>query len=240
MTSADWVNAMFLPRLDPQTASALAVPAGPQDPISRGARRAARARAGACAALSAPATAALALLGFADSGFWIAAVFVASLAVAYIGSTVVLLRADPHPAEPSLVPAAERGAYQDMRDLHPAEITGISRSLGRAVATELQQLLEQIERRWTALAAQQGAARHEEGRLRADYPWTPEQHARIGALSARCARLAERAGALAQVSRDIPGRIAALADNPARRVESAALQLAMIEAQARVDDICAA
>lgn len=233
---------MFLHRLDPQAMDGLAAPATAASCISRGSRRSARAAAWICAGLALPATIGLVLLGFLASGFWIAALIIGSVALAFVGSTLALLHHDADRAEHVIAPVSEsdRADFERMCELHTAHITGISRSLGRAVGIELEQLLARIERRWAALAAQQHAAEFEEGRQRADYPWTVEQHARIAALSARRAVLAERTDELLRISRALPGRVVTLADNPDRRVEPAALRLAMIEAQLQVDDVLAA
>lgn len=234
------VISMFLPRVDPQAADGLLASAAAADRISRASRRTARAAAWACGLLGAPATVALVLLGFASSGFWIAALVVGTLSIAYVASTAMLLRADAEHVAPAAVAVADREPFERMQSLHTAHITGISRSLGRAVGIELEQLLDRIERRWAALAAQQRAAQFEEGRQRADYPRTAEQNAQIAWLATRRADLAERTGQLLDISRALPGRIVTLADNPTGRVDPAALRLAMIEAQLRVDDVLAA
>jgi hypothetical protein len=177
------------------------------------------------------------LADLVTSALWVAFSLLASLATYYIGGAVVLSRwhRDEHHAN---VPPDKLERYERMRRAHAAQVAGIARTSGDRDAAAMEELLACIELRWTGLSIEHAELVHEEGRLRADHPWTEEQRQTIGRMAERRHLVAQHADQLERIGRRLPGRVAVLAGVSYQGgMSREGLQLAMLEAQLQVDSI---
>jgi hypothetical protein len=190
------------------------------------------------AAVSAVVLAVLSMLAiFVATSLWIVVSLVASIAIYYVGGMVVLRRWHTSDARAD-VPADKRERYERMRRAHAAQVAGIARATGDRDAADMEALLAQIELRWSGLTIEHAELAHEEGRLRADHPWTQAQRESIDAMAIRRELIAEQADELEKIGRSLPGRVAVLAGvSYLGGMDRDGLHLAMLEAQLQVDSV---
>jgi hypothetical protein len=170
-------------------------------------------------------------------GMWVASSLIASLAIYYIGGTLLLRRGITASGPVRLVPEARIPAYERMKKWHAAQVAGIARVASDHEAERLELLLSRLEWTWAGLWIEHDELKHEEGRQRADHPWTPAQRETISLLGDRRWEASQQANELERIGRALPERVAALAGaGGMHRVDRDGLRMAMIEAEFGIEN----